>query len=84
MKPFKFLRNSFVFIPSDGREIVVPYRYSATYQRDLYIAGVLNFRMGESRDCWTRRNITNHNSKLIFDDGWFAETNDIHFINQTR
>lgn len=80
MKEFKFLRNSFVFTPANGREIVVPNRYTTTYQREIYIAGVLVFRMGEPRDCWTRRNITNHDSKLIFDDGWFAETNDFMYI----
>ena len=78
MKPFKFLRNGFIFIPEDGREILVPNKYNTTYQSELFVCGVLNFRMGNSRDCWTRRNIINHGSKLIFDDGWFAETPDVN------
>ena len=78
VRPFKFLRNVFVFIPEDGREIIVPNKYNTDYQRELFVCGVLNFRMGNPRDNWTRRNLRNNESKLIFDDGWFTETPDLN------
>lgn len=84
MKPFKFFRIGFVFTPEDGREIIVPDKYNTTYQRDIFVSGVLNFRLGQPRNCWARRNLISHGSKLIFDDGWFAETNDVIYITNNE
>ena len=40
--------------------------------------------MGNPRDNWTRRNLISNGSKLIFDDGWFAETPDVNTQNDMK
>ena len=74
---FKFLRNQFIFVPDDGKEIVVPEKYTTSRERDIYICGVLCFRCGYPRNCYSRQHFSSQSDRFIFDEGWFAETDDV-------